>query len=395
MINKSSTILAPARSQHSPEENGMRGAARIVYVLTEDRYFVLSRLSTARAARNAGFEVHVITRVDGYREAIEAEGFHLHAVSWRRGSVRPFDFMKTIYQIRRLYKSIQPAIVHHVALEAVVLGGLAARSLGIPQVNTLAGLGFVFTSRKMKARLLRPLFAWLLARLMAKPDSVLVVQNPHDLQEMNRLGIPSERMAIVSGAAFDLGAIQPLPEPPPPIAVAYVGRMLEDKGVRILVEAHEMLMQSGRPIRLLLAGLPDPANPTSIQRTELEAWSRKPHVEWLGHVDIAKVWGRAHIAVLPSRREGLPRSLLEAAAYGRPIVATNIPGSREIAQAGVNALLVPIDDARALAFAIATLVADADMRHRYGHAGRRLVERKFSNTSVGPAFVDLYLRLLD
>ena len=355
---------------------------------------MLSPLLAARAARDAGFEVHVITRVDRHREAIEAEGFHVHAIDWRRGSVRPFDFMKTIYQIRRLYKAIQPAITHHIALEAIVLGGLAARNLKIPQVNTLAGLGFVFISRTTKARLLRLLFAWLLPRLLAKPNSALVVQNPHDLQHMIRLGIRSERIVMIGGAAFDLGAVRPLPEPPHPIAAAFVGRMLEDKGVRTLVEAHKMLVDGGQPIRLVLAGLPDPANPASIKSSELEAWSRSPHVQWLGYSDVAKVWAMAHIAVLPSRREGLPQSLLEAAAYGRPIVATNVPGSTEIAQVGVNALLVPVDDAKALALAIATLAADADMRRQYGIASRRLAEGKLSGASVGPAIVALYSRLL-
>ena len=154
--------------------------------------------------------------------------------------------------------------------------------------------------------------------------------------------------------------------------MGFVGRLLDDKGVRTLVDAHAILAQRGRPVRLLIAGDPDPANPVSIPPQEIAAWSRRPGLLLLGHVaDIRDVWKAAHIAVLPSRREGLPKSLLEAAACGRPIVATDVPGCREIARAGVNALLVPPDDPVALADAIDTLAQDAAMRARFGAAGRQ------------------------
>jgi glycosyltransferase involved in cell wall biosynthesis len=193
------------------------------------------------------------------------------------------------------------------------------------------------------------------------------LENPDDSAVLQALGVPVEKILVISGAAFDVEKTSVLPEPPGPIAIAFVGRMLADKGVRVLVEAHQRLVARGRPYRLRLVGEPDPTNRSSIPASELADWARLPQLELLGHrSDIAAVWAQAHIAVLPSRREGLPQSLLEAAAFGRAIVATDAPGCREIAKPGINAIQVPIDDADALAAALDTLAQDPEMRVRFG-----------------------------
>jgi glycosyltransferase involved in cell wall biosynthesis len=186
-----------------------------------------------------------------------------------------------------------------------------------------------------------------------------------------------------------------MPEPQGEVTAAFVGRLLDDKGVRTLIAAHERLAGQGRGVKLLIAGDRDEANPASIPQDEMQCWAQIPDIEMLGHVaDIRDVWRRAHIAVLPSRREGLPKSLLDAAACGRAMVATDVPGCREIARAGLNAILVPPDDAAALANAIAQLAADPQLRQDFGAAGRRLVETEFSSAQIGAQTVSLYNRLL-
>ena len=223
----------------------------------------------------------------------------------------------------------------------------------------------------------------------------MLVQNPDDEAMVAKLGVSKTQIATISGSGVDTDVLQPLPEPPPPITVGFVGRLLADKGVAVLVEAHERLRQRGLAVRTLLAGTPDPSNPASIPQETLAEWRRLDSLELLGHVaDIAGFWAKAHIAVLPSRREGLPKSLLEAAACGRPIVATDVPGCREVARPGVNALLVPVDNANALADAIATLAADAGLRATLGAAGRALAEREFSSARIGAEIVALYRKLL-
>lgn len=368
---------------------------KILYLVSEDWYFISHRLPMARAAKAAGYEVHVATRVANHGHQIESEGFTLHPVEWRRGSMNVFRFLATVLQIRRLYRRLRPDLVHHVALVPTVVGSVAALGLPMARLNAFAGLGYVFTSTTAKARLARivagPLLGWLLRR----PDTPVLVQNPDDRSMALRLGVPPERITLIPGSGIDVDVLTQLPEPAGPFTIAFVGRLLDDKGVRTLVRAHDILLECGVTVRTLLAGEPDPSNPASIPEQVLSGWRSRPNLILLGYVDdVRTIWTQAHVGVLPSRREGLPKSLLEAAACGRPLIATDVPGCREIARPGLNALLVPVDDAQALANAIETLMKDHELRLRFGQAGRRLVVDEFSSNRIGREIVALYERLL-
>jgi glycosyltransferase involved in cell wall biosynthesis len=226
--------------------------------------------------------------------------------------------------------------------------------------------------------------------------AVGLVQNPDDRDVLTGLGVKPERIALIAGSGIDADRFRPIPEPDGQVTVAFAGRMLADKGVHTLIEAQRILRVSGIQSDLLLAGTPDPANPTSIPQIEVAGWGREPGVTWLGHVDdIATVWRRAHIAVLPSRGgEGVPKSLLEAAAFGRPLIATDVPGCREIVIHEKTGLLVPVDDPPALAAAILRLVRSSPQRVRFGVAARRLIDERFAADLVGQATVALYQRIL-
>ena len=384
-----------AAATTTPQAPRSAKTPRLLYLVSEDWYFLSHRLPMARAARNAGFDVHVATRVDEGGGAIEAEGFTLHPLNWRRGSTNPADFIDAIRAVRRTYRAVAPDLVHQVAFWPSIVGAIAAAGLGVPRLSALAGMGFAFTSNAPKARLLRLLLLPLLRHLLSGPHATVLVQNPDDYRAMAALGIAPERIALIPGSGVDTERLVSLPEPEGLITMAYVGRLLDDKGLRALIAAHALLHARGENIELLIAGEADPANPASILTAEIEAWRKQPNVELLGHVaDIASVWARAHIAVLPSRREGLPLSLLEAAACGRPLVATDVPGCREIARAGVNALTVPVDDAEALAEAVRRLAHDGALRAKFAAAGRALVEREFSARRVGAEAVKLYRAML-
>lgn len=368
---------------------------RIVYLVTEDWYFISHRLPMARAARDAGFEVHVATRVDRHGEAIASEGFHLHPLTWRRGSFDPRDVVRIVREVRALYRRLEPNLAHHVAVQAAVIGSIATTGLPIVCVNAITGLGTIFLGRSFKARTARPALLLLLRRLLDRPRSTVLVQNPDDRGEVERLGVSPGRIALIPGSGVDIARMTPFPAPAEPVTVAFAGRLVADKGIGTLIDAHRLLQQRDRTIRLLIAGTPDPANPTSVSAREIEAWTHIPGVTYLGHVrDMPGFWAMAHIAVLPSRREGLPMTLLEAAACGRPLVATNVPGCREVARPDLNALLVSPDDPQALADAIERLAGDAGLRARFGKASRELVEREFSSVRIGRDVVDLYNRLL-
>ena len=349
---------------------------RLVYLVTEDWYFISHRLPMARAAQAAGFEVHVITRVNRHGDAITAAGFHLHPVHWRRGSFDPRDLVRTVREIRGRYRDLAPDIAHHVALLPTIAGSLAALRLPIVCLNAITGLGTTFTTNSIKVRATRMLLTAALRRLLGRARAAVLVQNSDDRRAIERLGIDAARITLIPGSGVDVAAFTPMPEPEGALTIAFAGRLLQDKGIRTLVAAHERLQRRGRKIKLLIAGVPDPANPGSIPTAEIAAWQSMPDLVHLGFVDdIARVWAAAHIAVLPSRGgEGVPLSLLEAAACGRPLVATDTPGCRDIARHGVNALLVPPDDADKLADAIDALAGDPELRRtlrpRRPRAGR-------------------------
>jgi mannose/cellobiose epimerase-like protein (N-acyl-D-glucosamine 2-epimerase family) len=384
-------LVAAAASTSLP-----RRARRVVFLVTEDWYFASHRLPMARAARDAGFEVHVATRVDRHGEAIRSEGFRLHPITWSRGSLDPRDLARVVREVRRLYRDLAPDLAHHVALPATIVGSLAATGLPIVRLNAMTGLGTMFTDDGLKARMVRAGLTTALRHLLRRPRSAVLVQNSDDRAVVERLGVEVSRVALIPGSGVDVDRLRPTAEPSGPITAAFVGRLLESKGIRELLAAFELLAARGRDIRLKIAGLPDPANPGSISAEEIESWRQRPTIEHLGFVsDISALWAGAHIAVLPSHREGLPLSLLEAAACGRPIVATDVPGCRVIARHGVNALLVPRDDADALADAIDRLASDPALRHRFGIASREFAEREFSSERIGRDLVELYRQLLE
>jgi glycosyltransferase involved in cell wall biosynthesis len=369
--------------------------ARLLYVVTEDWYFLSHRLPMARAARAAGYEVHVATRLDKGRAAIEAEGFTVHGLSWRRGSLSPLHSTGGVFELRELLRYVKPAILHNVSLKPVLLGSVAAFGLGrIAVVNSVTGLGTLFIGEAKVSGLTRRAVRSALGFLLKRSRSVTVVQNPDDRRFVLDLGVPPEGVSLVPGSGVDTDKFTPLPEPPPPPTAAYVGRMLADKGVVTLIDAFSMLGKRGVPLQLLLAGDCDPENPGSLAPEQLREFTSAFGIRWLGHVaDIRDVWRQAHFAVLASRREGLPKSLLEAAACGRPMVATDVPGCREIAIPNETALTVPADDASALADAMARMAGDAALRARLGRRARMLVEEKFSSQKIGREIVEIYRSL--
>ncbi|CAK0756852.1 Glycosyltransferase involved in cell wall biosynthesis [uncultured Gammaproteobacteria bacterium] len=387
--------------------------SRVIYLVTEDWYFWSHRLPMARAAQAAGFDVAVATRVAGHGQRIADQGFRVLPLSWRRRDHGPVATLRAIVEIAALYRRERPDVVHHVAMKPVIVGGLAVwlvswlakgankgEECSPAVVAALTGLGFAFTAaggalsrlRRFKGAALRALLGFLLSR----PKVVAVVQNGDDQRLLLEAGLTTaDRIMVIRGSGIDTDHFAPLPEPDNPVViVAYVGRMLADKGLATLVEAHQRALAQGAKLRLHLIGDPDPENPTSISLDMLARWSRLPGIDIPGAVsDVRTVWATADIAVLPSLREGLPKSLLEAAACARPLIATDVPGCREIARHGENALLVPAEDPERLAQALVALAEDSELRRRFAASGRRLVLSDLSAPAVGAATVALYRQI--
>jgi glycosyltransferase involved in cell wall biosynthesis len=373
---------------------------KLLFLVTEDWYFWSHRLPMARAARDAGFAVSVATRVAAHGERIVAEGFALLPFAWRRADNTPWQSLRTIAALRRLVRAARPDIVHAISLMPVVYGGLA---LLLPTrrpvlIASLTGLGHALESGSLRARLLRLPIRAVLWTMLRRPRTAFIVQN--DAHRRALLPVASESTStieVIAGSGVDTQHFSPLPDPAArPITIAFVGRLLASKGIRELVAAHLALQDRGVPVRLLIAGAPDPDAPTALGDREVKGWLDHPALVWLGHVeDVRQVWNEAHVAVLPSHHEGLPLSLLEAAACARPLIATDIPGCRAIAKDNVNALLVPVGDVQALAAAIERLVRDDALRRRLGAASRTFVDPDLSADRIGTATVALYRRMIE
>src|ERR1700733_10880810 len=364
---------------------------RLLYVVNEDWAFLLNRLPMARAAIKAGFEVHVATRVDEGAEAMKAEGFTPHPIPPRRGRISPLSAIPAIMALRRITARIKPEISHHSGLQCCVYGSIAAFGRKFPYVSAMTGMGYVFTSATWRTRLLKGILKWLLPSLLNRPGDVVLVQNPDDRAALANLGISGARTVLIPGSGVDTDALQPLPEPDGPITYGFAGRLLTDKGIRALVAAHDIVRHQGLQTNLLIAGNPDPANPASVSVEEVTEWTQRPGITWLGHVkDISSLWKRCHFAVLPSHREGLPGSLMEAAACERAMIATDAPGCREIVIDGRTGLLVPIEDPKAPPQAIVKLATSPGLRARYGKAARELVVGTLSAKIIGEQIVQLY-----
>ena len=373
------------------------GRPKLLFTVGDDEFFCSHRMPVARAARDAGFAVAVACPVAAHGDTIRAEGMRVLPVPMKRGRISPLADLRTLAALWRLYRAERPDIVHHVAMKPVLYGAVAARLAGAPvAVGALTGLGYVFSSRDLRARLLRPLLSRGLRWALNGRRSTCLTQNPDDAAFVAGLGVDPQRIAVIPGSGVDTARFAPSPEPAGPVRATLVGRMLWDKGIGEFVEAARAARAHRPELRFTLIGAPDEGNPAAVPLARLQAWQAEGVVEWQGRRDdIPAVWREAHIAVLPSYREGLPKTLLEAASCARPIVAADVPGSREIAREGESALLVPPRDPAALAASILRLADDPALRARLGAGGRRLVEREFSEERITAATLALWRRLLE
>lgn len=372
---------------------------KLIFLVTEDWYFWSHRLPMAQAAHAAGFEVAVATRVDAHGERIRAAGFALHALNWRREDLGLRANLTALIEVYRLYRRERPFLVHHVALKPALLGGIAALFARVPGVvSMIAGAGYAGTDRRRHVKALAAMMRMAWPVVLLRRNCRVIVQNDDDRGSIVALRPgAAARVVTIRGSGVDLDYFRPLPEPPtPPVTAAYVGRMIAIKGVADLVAAQQAVRREAIDLRLVLAGAPDPGNPSSIDHETLASWARLPGVTWCGQQrDVRPIWATAHIAALGSHGgEGLPKTLLEAAAVGRPIVASNVSGTRDIARDNVNALLYPPGNVAALAAALMRLASDAAARRRLAEAGRRLVESAFSDRVVCEATTTLYRGLM-
>jgi glycosyltransferase involved in cell wall biosynthesis len=370
---------------------------KLLFLVTEDWYFVSHRLELAVAAKQAGYDVAVATRVGSFGERITDAGIKLCPVAFNRGGLNPFEEIRTLLKIARIYWRETPDIVHHVALKPVIYGSLVARALGIRGVvNALGGLGYIFSSRDLRAKILRWIIKPLLRVAFSGAGARVIVQNRDDRTRLvDDLSVKAESISLIRGAGVNPKAYRRVVtanEMPLSILPA---RLLREKGVVEFVEAARLLRARGVKGRFALVGKPDPANPTSLKQSEIDAWVREGIVEYWGwRDDMPEVFSQAQIVCLPTYYgEGLPKSLLEAAASGCAIVSSDDAGCLELVEPGVTGWLVPKKDVVALANALQEAIERPDLRQQYGMAAHELIEPNFSMDHVAGATIAIYDQL--
>jgi glycosyltransferase involved in cell wall biosynthesis len=373
--------------------------SKILFLVTEDWYFWSHRLALARSIREKGFEVLVATRVQNYKALIEGENFKLYPIRLKRRNNSLFRELSSIIEIIKIYRKEKPDLAHHVAVKPIIYGSLAARVAGVTGViNTLSGLGFIFTSQARRTKILRRIVTFLYNHIaFSIENSFAIFQNPEDMNEFVEEGVVAKRKAVlIRGSGVDPSVFINTPEPKDIPFVVFASRMIKNKGIEDLVAAARLLKQNNIICRILLIGVPDEENPLSIGERMLRKWNSEGIIEWRGYVkNMPKILSEANIVVLPTYREGVPKILIEAAACGRAIIATDVPGCREIVRHKENGLLVPIQSPVALAKAIKFLIENPEVRKKMGAKGREIVERQFSDKVIIKQTISLYERLLN
>ena len=375
----------------------MKDRPRLLYLITEDWYFWSHRLDLARIAAQQGFDVSLATRVTDHGERIVREGIRLFPIRLFRRSWNPLAELASIYELVRLYQRYRPMIVHHVALKPILYGSFAAWWVGVPVVvNAFAGLGYTFTDETRHGGFFGACLRRALATALSWSNSLVIFQNQDDCDLMVHENVVArERTRIIPGSGIDTKRFDVHPPASGAPIVMLASRMLWDKGIGEFVEAARRLKEKGLKARFVLVGRCDEHNPAAIDENQLRRWVDEQVIEWWGHQeDMVHALSAAALVVLPSYREGLPKVLLEGAACGRPLVATDVPGCREIVTHGVNGFLVPPRDPVALAAAIDALIQDSSLRVTMGNAARETVIRSFSTERVAGQVIALYHELL-
>ncbi|GAB4337652.1 MAG: glycosyltransferase family 4 protein [Calditrichia bacterium] len=369
---------------------------KLIFFIPADYYFYTHRLPVAKAALKEGFEVSVITKPGDFVEKIEKENIRLIPINFSRNSLNPFRESLTILKLWKIYRSEKPDIVHHVALKPILYGSIAAKLNfnKIKIVNAFAGGGWLFTSNSSLSKFLKRIINIL--KKIAIKNTFIIVQNYDDYNSL-REQVSNSPIYAILGSGVDPEEYYFCPDPENEVVtVSLVSRMLWEKGVADFIDAIRILKRKGVKANFLLAGGTDEGNPSSIPISIINGWEKEGLIKYLGYVEnIMTLYEKTNIICLPSYYgEGLPKSLIEAASSGKPIVTTDWIGCREIVKDGLNGILVPIKNAEKLADALEKLILNKKLRVEMGKKGRELVVNHFTTEIVVKNTLNVYHKCL-
>ncbi len=372
---------------------------KILFNITEDWFFLSHFLSRALSARKNGFEIYVCCNETNKKKIIEDHGIKFISLPYKRANINPFYEIYILIRLMLIVSKVKPNIIHNIALKPIIQGSFASRLLNSNAVvNAPVGLGYVFTSRSLKASLLRPILKFLLRIFLSSSNeknnrTKVIFENIDDFNYFKKLNaVDSNNAFVIRGAGVEIDPTllkrkrkNKIPK------VVLIARMLKDKGIYEFFEAFQILKNKKIKCHFVLVGDVDPLNPSSLKRSTLEKWRNEKAIEWLGWInDIDNILLETDILCLPSYREGLPKSLVEGAAAGLPLVATDTVGCREVVVEGHNGFLVPIKDSEKLAAAIEKLIVDSSLRKLMGRESYKMAISKFSSSKINSLTLKVY-----
>jgi glycosyltransferase involved in cell wall biosynthesis len=371
---------------------------KLLMVSNVDWFFISHRLCIAKEAVMQGWEVFVAAEDTGRANEIIYEGITFIDIKFSRSGVNPFEELITLYKFRKLYKEINPDVVHHITLKPVIYGTLMAKSLKIKGVvNAISGLGYNFTDGRKS--MVQKLMLLIMKYGFNRNNLVIIFQNINDQKELSEFGVvhPNNLIVRIKGSGVDLEKYCESPFPSfDKIKILLPIRMLWDKGVKELREASDILKEKYYDkVQFILSGLADEDNKAGVPATYLSDWQDGNFVKWIGYQkNMVEVYQDSHIVVLPSYREGMPKSLIEACAIGRSIVTTDAIGCRECVDEGINGFKVSVYSSRELANALEKLIVNHDLIKLMGHNSRLKADKEFNVDDVISTHMETYNKLL-
>ena len=371
---------------------------KLFFIVSEDKSFWSHRLSLALSAIDAGYDVTLVSNFNKLESKIKNRGVNVININFVRSSKHPFTDLKNIFKLIFILRKEKPDIIHNVALKTILItsiAGLFSKKMVI--INAFTGLGYVFSSDQLHAKLIRFFIKPIFKLLFRRSNYWTIFQNPDDMNLFERLGIINQnRSTLIRGSGVETDKFIQSDDLNKIPVVMLASRMLWDKGVGEFVKVAKRAYKNKINAEFMLVGGIDNDNPMSIPLSTLKQWVSNGDVQWEGHSDnMPDMLASASIVCLPSYREGLPKVLLEAAAIGRPLIASDGPGCREIVRDKYNGLLVKMRDADSLYEAVLMLVNNRKMRETMGRNSRTLVETELSTTIINTQTIELYRRVVN
>ncbi len=368
---------------------------KIVFLVSEDWYFCSHRLNLAIEAINSGFSVYLLANINNERKLIEKCGIKIIPLKYlKRSRINIFGEFISLLEIYIKINKIKPNILHSVALKPVIYGSLSTLfSNNVKNINALGGLGFIFSSGTFKARILRPIVLNLLKFICNRKNNILILQNLDDYKFVyNKLKINQKNISLIKGAGVDCNKFKERKNNNKIPIILLASRMIWDKGIKEFYNAAKLIKKKGIKAKFILVGKPDQENPNSISLKQLNIWNNSGIIEWWGYrSDMVEVFKDVDIVVLPTfYGEGIPKVLIEGMACSKPIVATDMPGCRDLVIDGSNGILVKPKDFFDLAKALEKLILDPGLCKKMGAKGRALAVENYCQEKIFSKIINLY-----